>query len=72
MAYFICVDAETEVAYELIAEPVQEHSAGEPQPGEVIDQAPEEATNPADLQGKPRSITPTLKLMQCGIYVLVH
>ena len=57
MAYFIRIDAETEVAFELIAEPVQEPSAGEPQPGEVIDQAPEEATNPADLQGKPRSMT---------------
>ena len=67
MAYFIRIDAETEVAYELIAEPIQEPSAGEPQPGEVVDQAPEEATNPTDLQGKPRSITPTLKLMQCVI-----
>ena len=67
MAHFIRIDAETEVAYELIAEPIQEPSAGEPQPGEVVDQAPEEATNPADLQGKPRSITPTLKLMQCVI-----
>ena len=57
MAYFIRIDAETEVAYELIAEPVQEPSAGEPQPGEVVDQAPEEATNPADLQVKPRSIS---------------
>ena len=57
MAYFIRIDAETEVAYEIIAEPVQEPSAGEPQPGEVVDQAPEEATNPADLQGKPRSIS---------------
>ena len=57
MAYFIRIDAETKVAYELIAEPVQEPSAGEPQPGEVVDQAPEEATNPADLQGKPRSIS---------------
>ena len=57
MAYFICIDAETKVAYELIAEPVQEPSAGEPQPGEVVDQAPEEVTNPADLQGKPRSIS---------------
>ena len=57
MAYFIRIDAETEVAYELIAEPVQEPSAGEPQPGEVVDQAPEEVTNPADLQGKPRSIS---------------
>jgi len=41
-------DAETEVAYELIAEPVQEPSAGEPQPGEVVDQAPEEVTKPVD------------------------
>ena len=57
MAYFIRIDAETKAAYELIAEPVQEPSAGEPQPGEVVDQAPEEATNPADLQGKPRCIT---------------
>ena len=62
MAYFIRIDAETEVAYELIAEPVQEPSAGEPQLGEVVDQAPEEVTNPADLQGKPRSITFTLNL----------
>jgi len=29
MAYFIRIDAETEVAYELIAEPVQEPSVGE-------------------------------------------
>ena len=57
MAYFISIDAETEVAYELIAEPIEEPSAGEPQPGEVVDQAPEEATNPADLQGKLRSIS---------------
>ena len=64
---FYRIDAETEVAYELIAEPIQESSAGEPQPGEVIDQASEEATHPADLQGKPRSITPTLKPMQCVI-----
>ena len=57
MAYFNRIDTETEVAYELIAEPVQEPSAEEPQPGEVVDQAPEEATNPANLQGKPRSIS---------------
>ena len=67
MAYFIRVDAETDVVYELIAEPVQEHSVEEPQPGEVVDQSPEEATNPADMQCKPRSTTPTLKLMQCVI-----
>ena len=57
MAYFIRVDAETDVVYELIAGPVQEPLAGEPQPGEVVNQAPGEPTNPADLQGKLRSIT---------------
>ena len=70
MAYFIRIDAETEAAYELIAEPVQEPSAGEPQP-EVVDQAPEEATNPADLQGKPRSISLIL-ITPCYILSIVH
>ena len=45
MAYFIRIDAETKVAYKLVAEPVQEPFTGEPQPGEVVDQAPEEVTN---------------------------
>ena len=54
---FYRIDTETEVAYELIAETVQKPSAEEPKPGEVVDQAPEEATNTADLQGKPRSIS---------------
>ena len=67
MTYFIRVDAETDVVYELIAKPVQKPFAGEPQPGEVVNQAPGETTNPVDLQGKPQSITPTLKLMQCII-----
>ena len=57
MAYFIRVDAEPEVAYELIAEPIQEPQAGEPQAEEAAEQATEEVANPADLQGKPRSIT---------------
>ena len=69
------IDAETEVAFALIAEPVQEPPAGEPQPEEVVDQAPEEATNPADLQGKPRIITPTFSikcyyLMYCALSFL--
>ena len=55
--YFIRVDAGTDVVYELIAEPVQKPFAGEPQPGEVVNQAPGETTNPDDLQGKPRCIT---------------
>jgi len=71
MAYFIRIDAEIEVAYELIAEPVQEPSEGEPQPGEVVDQAPEEVTNPANLQGKPRSITPTFSI-PCYYLSIVH
>ena len=57
MAYFfIRIDAETEVAYKLIAEPVQEPQAGEQQE-DTVEHTPEEVTNPADLQGKPRSIT---------------
>ena len=57
MAYFIRVDAETEVTYELIAKPVQEPPAKEQPTEEAVDQGPGEITNPADLQGKPRSIT---------------
>ena len=57
MAYFIRVDAGTEVAYELIAETVQEPPAGEQQTEEAVNQAPGEITNPADLRGKPWSIT---------------
>ena len=57
MAYFIRVDAEIEVAYELIAEPVQEPPAEEQQTEEAVDQVPGEITNPANLQGKPRSIS---------------
>ena len=56
MAYFIRVDAEPEVAYELIVEPIQEQQVGEQQE-DAVTHAPEEATNPADLQGKPRSIS---------------
>ena len=69
MAYFIRVDAETEVAYELIAETVQKPSAEEPKPGEAVDHAPEEIANPADLQGKPRSISLIL-ITPCYIKVL--
>ena len=58
MAYFIRVDTETDVVYELIAEPIQEPQAGEPQAEAAVEPDPEVA-NPADWQGKPRSITPT-------------
>ena len=53
MAYFIRVDAETDVVYELIAGPVQEPFAGEPQPGEVVNQAPGEPTNPLTCKASP-------------------
>ena len=53
---FIRVDAANEVAYELIAEPIQESQAGEQQE-DAVEHAPEDLVNPADLQGKPRSIT---------------
>ena len=53
---FIRVDTANEVAYELIAEPIQEPQAGEQQE-DAVEHAPEDLVNPADLQGKPRSIT---------------
>ena len=53
---FIRVDAANEVVYKLVAEPVQEPQAREQQE-ETVEQAPEEVANPADLQGKLRSIT---------------
>ena len=53
MTYFTHVATDTEVAYELVAEPIQEPLAGEQQTEEVVNQAPGEITNPAVLQGKP-------------------
>ena len=56
MAYFIRVDAANEVVHELVAEPVQEPRAEE-QHQDAVEHAPADFVNPADLQGKPRSIT---------------
>ena len=70
MVYFSRIDAETEVAYELIAEPVQELQAGEQQE-DAVEHTPEEVTNPANLQGKPRCITPTFSI-QCYYLSIVH
>ena len=56
MTYFIRVDATNDAVHELIVEPVQEPRAGEQQE-DAIELAPEVFVNPADLQGKPRSIT---------------
>ena len=60
-SFFIYVDAANEVVYELVAELVQEPQAGEQQEETVV-QAQEEVANPADLQGKPRSITLTFSI----------
>ena len=54
--FFIRVDAANEAVHELVAEPVQEPRAGEQQE-DAVEHAPEDFVNPADLQGKPRSIT---------------
>ena len=61
-SFFIRVEATNKAVYELVAEPVQEPPAGEQLIEEAIEQAPEDVANPADLQGKPRSITLTLNL----------
>ena len=61
--FFIRVDAANEAAYELIAELIQEPQAGEQQE-DAVEPTAEEVANPADLQGKPRSITPTFSI-QC-------
>ena len=54
--FFIRVDAMNEAAYELVAEPIQEPQAREQQE-DAVEPTLEEVANPADLQGKPRSIT---------------
>ena len=56
MTYFIRVDAANEAVHKLVAEPVQEPRAGE-QHEVIVEHAPADFVNPADLQGKPRSIT---------------
>ena len=56
MASFFAIDTAPEVAYELIAEPVQEPPAEGQQQEEAVEPVPEEVAN---LQGKPRSISLT-------------
>ena len=66
--FFIHVDAANEAVYELVDELVQEPQAGEQQE-DAVKHAPEEIANPADLQGKPRSISLIL-ITPCYIKVL--
>ena len=63
-SFFIRVDIANEAVYELVAEPIQEQQAGEPQDEVAVEPVPEEVANPADLQGKPWSITLTFSI-QC-------
>ena len=65
------VDVTSEAVYEIVAELIPEPQAGEPQAKAAAEPDPEDLTNPADLQGKPRSITPNLSI-PWFIYVFVH
>ena len=57
--FFIRVDSTNEAVYELVAEPIPEPQAEEPQAEAAAEPDPEDLVNPTDLQGKPRSITLT-------------
>ena len=54
--FFIRVDATNKAVYELVAEPIPEPQAGESQAEATSEPDPEDLVNPADLQGKLRSI----------------
>ena len=53
---FIRVDTANEAICELVAEPITEPQAGKQQEN-TVEPISEEVANPADLQGKPRSIS---------------
>jgi len=67
-SFFIRVDVRSEAVYELVTEPIQEPQAGEPRAEAAVEPDPEVA-NPADWQGKPRSMTLIL-ITPCYIKVL--
>ena len=68
---FIRVDVTNEAVYELVAEPVQEPQAGEQQE-DAVEPTSEEVANPADLQGKPRSITLTFSIKCLFKYLCIY
>ena len=47
----------SDAIYELVAKPIQEPQAREPQAEAAAEPESEDIVNPADLQGKPWSIT---------------
>ena len=61
--FFIRVDTASEAVYELVAEPIQEPQEGEPQAEAAVEPDSEEIVNPADLQGKPRSMTHNFSIL---------
>ena len=65
-SFCIRVDAVNEDIYELVAEPIPEPQAGEPQAKAAAEPDPEDLANPADMQGKPRSIALIL-IISCYI-----
>ena len=69
--FFIRVDAANEAVYELVAEPVQEPQAEEQQE-EAVEHTSEEVANPADLLGKPRSITFTFSIPCLSMYLCIY
>ena len=69
--FFIRVDIANEAVYELVAEPVQEPQTEEQQE-EAVEHASEEVANPADLQGKPRSITLTFSIKCLSKYLCIY
>ena len=71
-SFFVCVDVTNKVVYELVAEPIQEQQIGEPQAEAAAEPVPEEDANPADLQGKPRSITLTFSIQCLSKYLCIY
>ena len=67
--FFIRVDAANEAAYELIAEPIQEPQAGEQQE-DAGEPTCEEVADPADLQGKPQSITSIFSIQRYYLNIM--
>ena len=65
------VDVTSEAVYEIVAEPIPEPQAGEPQAKAAAEPDPEDLANPADLQGKPRSITSIFSI-QCYYLNIAH
>jgi len=71
--YFsIHVDITNEAVYELVAEPTQEQQAEESQAEVAVKLIPEEVANPADLQGKHRSITLTFSIKCVSKYLCIY